>query len=37
MGKISFAEKVKSIFSRSKIQDENFFEDLEDALIDGDY
>lgn len=36
MGKISFAEKVKSIFSRSKIQDENFFEDLEDALIEGD-
>jgi len=36
MGKISFAEKIKSIFSRSKIQDEDFFEELEDALIEGD-
>ena len=36
MGKISFAEKIKSLFSRSKIQDENFFEELEDALIEGD-
>ncbi len=35
MAKLSFAEKIKSIFSSKKI-DEEFFEDITDALIEGD-
>ncbi|MCQ2610707.1 MAG: signal recognition particle-docking protein FtsY [Treponema sp.] len=35
MAKVSFAEKLKSLFSRSKVN-EDFFEDLTDALIEGD-
>ena len=35
MSKISFAEKIKNIFSSKKI-DEAFFEDMTDALIEGD-
>lgn len=36
MTKISFAQKLKNIFSFHKIQNEEFFESLEDALIEGD-
>lgn len=36
MSKISFAQKIKSLFSGGKIQNEEFFEGLEDALIEGD-
>ncbi len=32
----SFAEKLKSLFNSSKTLDDSFFEDLTDALIEGD-
>ncbi len=36
MAKMSFAEKLKSLFGRHNAQDEDFFDDLTDALIEGD-
>ena len=36
MAKIPFAEKLKSLFGKHKIQDDSFFDDLTDALIEGD-
>lgn len=36
MAKISFAQKIKNLFSFHKSQDEDFFDDLLDALIEGD-
>ena len=36
MAKISFAQKIKNLFSSHSSQDEEFFEDLADALIEGD-
>lgn len=36
MAKTSFAEKLKSIFSSRKGADQDFFDDLTDALIEGD-
>ncbi len=36
MAKISFAEKLKNLFSSHKKIEEEFFEDLTDALIEGD-
>ncbi|MDO4506308.1 MAG: signal recognition particle-docking protein FtsY [Spirochaetales bacterium] len=34
--KVSFAEKLKSLFGAKKAESEEFFEDLTDALIEGD-
>lgn len=34
--KLSFAEKLKNLFLSSKAETEDFFEDLTDALIEGD-
>nr|WP_318711079.1 signal recognition particle-docking protein FtsY [uncultured Treponema sp.] len=34
--KVSFAEKLKSLFGSKKAESEEFFEDLTDALIEGD-
>ncbi len=36
MAKVSFAEKLKSLFGFYSKEDENFFDDLTDALIEGD-
>lgn len=36
MAKISFAQKIKNLFSSHSNQDEDFFDDLADALIEGD-
>lgn len=36
MNKISFAQKLKNLFSFHKSQDQDFFDDLADALIEGD-
>ena len=36
MSRLSFAEKLKSIFGSKKAESEEFFEDLTDALIEGD-
>lgn len=36
MAKLSFSEKLKSLFGGNKKIDEAFFEDLTDALIEGD-
>ncbi|MBO7638594.1 MAG: signal recognition particle-docking protein FtsY [Treponema sp.] len=36
MAKTSFAEKLKSLFGKHKVQDQDFFDDLMDALIEGD-
>ncbi|MBR7078996.1 MAG: signal recognition particle receptor subunit alpha, partial [Treponema sp.] len=36
MAKISFAEKLKSLFGKHNVQDQDFFDDLMDALIEGD-
>ena len=36
MAKLSFSEKLKSLFGGNKKIDESFFEDLTDALIEGD-
>lgn len=36
MAKISFAQKIKNLFSSHNKQDEDFFDDLVDALIEGD-
>ena len=36
MAKISFGEKLKSLFGVNKKIDESFFEDLTHALIEGD-
>lgn len=36
MAKISFAQKIKNLFSSHSNQDEEFFDDLADALIEGD-
>lgn len=36
MAKISFAQKIKNLFSSHSKEDEEFFEDLADALIEGD-
>ncbi|MGN0730198.1 signal recognition particle-docking protein FtsY [Treponema sp.] len=36
MAKIPFSERLKSIFGGSKNAEENFFEDLTDALVEGD-
>lgn len=36
MAKISFAQKIKNLFSSYSNQDEDFFDDLADALIEGD-
>lgn len=36
MAKISFAQKIKNLFSSHKQEDEEFFEELADALIEGD-
>ena len=34
--KVSFAEKLKKLFGSKKTESEEFFEDLTDALIEGD-
>ena len=36
MGKLSFAERIKNLFSSKKVDTEDFFEDLTDNLIEGD-
>ncbi|MBQ0162388.1 MAG: signal recognition particle-docking protein FtsY [Treponema sp.] len=36
MAKISFAQKIKNLFSSHSSHDEDFFDDLADALIEGD-
>jgi fused signal recognition particle receptor len=36
MAKISFAEKVKTLFSFRSTADDSFFDDLTDALVEGD-
>ncbi|MBP5588431.1 MAG: signal recognition particle-docking protein FtsY [Treponema sp.] len=36
MAKLSFAQKIKNLFSSHKDRNEDFFEDLLDALIEGD-
>ena len=36
MAKTSFAEKLKNLFGKHNAQDEDFFDDLMDALIEGD-
>lgn len=36
MPKASFAERLKSLFGSHKIPDDDFFDDLTDALIEGD-
>ena len=36
MAKISFAQKIKNLFSLHKDRNEDFFDDLLDALIEGD-
>lgn len=36
MAKLSFAQKIKNLFSSYKQEDEEFFEELADALIEGD-
>ncbi|MCI1209058.1 MAG: signal recognition particle-docking protein FtsY [Treponema sp.] len=36
MSKISFAQKVRSLFSMQRNRSEDFFDDLTDALIEGD-
>ncbi|MCR4626676.1 MAG: signal recognition particle-docking protein FtsY [Treponema sp.] len=36
MAKISFAQKIKSLFSAHSVLNDDFFEDLTDALIEGD-
>lgn len=36
MAKVSFSEKIKSFFGRSKPEDAEFFDDLADMLIEGD-
>lgn len=36
MAKISFAQKIKNLFLSHSKEDEEFFEDLADALIEGD-
>lgn len=36
MAKISFAQKIKNLFSSHSNHDEDFFDDLADALIEGD-
>lgn len=36
MGKLSFAEKLKSLFGGRTAADEQFFDELTDALIEGD-
>ena len=36
MGKLSFAERIKNLFSSKKVDTEDFFEDLTDTLIEGD-
>lgn len=36
MAKLSFAEKIKNLFGNHKSADADFFEDLTDALIEGD-
>ena len=36
MAKTSFAEKIRGLFGMHKDSDEAFYEDLEDALIEGD-
>ena len=35
MGKISFGQKLKGLFGKSKVNEE-FFEELTDTLIEGD-
>src|SRR5574344_224556 len=36
MAKLSFAEKLKSLFGGHKSSDDDFYDDLTDALIEGD-
>ena len=36
MAKMSFAQKIKNLFAGKKSSDEDFFDDLADALIEGD-
>ena len=36
MAKVSFAEKIKKLFSSKKTDSEEFFEELIDNLIEGD-
>ncbi|MBQ0003114.1 MAG: signal recognition particle-docking protein FtsY [Treponema sp.] len=36
MAKISFAQKIKNLFSSHSKKDDDFFDDLADALIEGD-
>ena len=36
MAKLSFAQAIKNLFSAHKKEDTEFFEDLADALIEGD-
>ena len=36
MAKLSFSEKLKKLFTGATSQSEEFFEDLTDALIEGD-
>lgn len=36
MSKMSFADKIKKLFSSKKVDNSDFFEDLTDSLIEGD-
>ncbi len=36
MAKLSFAQKLRNLFGKQNVQSETFFEDLTDALIEGD-
>jgi fused signal recognition particle receptor len=36
MGKMSFAERIRGLFGLHRADDEQFYDDLCDALIEGD-